>query len=95
MPAHRTARCCATSITPTIDEWTALHSASVRQLRWWWVHACSARVAQLTLGLQDPVAKVNEVKAAQKFFSEDKERAFEAKVCNARSFILVYCIDAR
>lgn len=29
---------------------------------------------------QDPAAKITSVKAAQKFFSEDKDRAFEAKV---------------
>jgi hypothetical protein len=29
---------------------------------------------------QDPAAKVTSIKAAQKFFSEDKERSFEAKV---------------
>lgn len=31
--------------------------------------------------MQDPNAKISAVKAAQKFFSEDKDRAFEAKVC--------------
>ena len=30
---------------------------------------------------QDPAAKITSIKAAQKFFSEDKERSFEAKVC--------------
>lgn len=30
--------------------------------------------------LQDPVSKINSVKAAQKFFSEDKDRSFEARV---------------
>jgi hypothetical protein len=29
---------------------------------------------------QDPTAKIATVKAAQKFFSEDKDRSFEAKV---------------
>ena len=29
---------------------------------------------------QDPAAKITSVKAAQKFFSEDKDRSFEAKV---------------
>jgi hypothetical protein len=29
---------------------------------------------------QDPIAKINSVKAAQKFFSEDKDRPFEARV---------------
>jgi vacuolar protein sorting-associated protein 16 len=29
---------------------------------------------------QDPAAKITSIKAAQKFFSEDKERSFEAKV---------------
>jgi hypothetical protein len=29
---------------------------------------------------QDPAAKLTSIKAAQKFFSEDKERSFEAKV---------------
>ena len=30
--------------------------------------------------MQDPESKITAVKAAQKFFSEDKDRAFEAKV---------------
>ena len=29
---------------------------------------------------QDPAARITSIKAAQKFFSEDKERSFEAKV---------------
>ncbi len=29
---------------------------------------------------QDPAARLTSIKAAQKFFSEDKERSFEAKV---------------
>lgn len=29
---------------------------------------------------KDPAARVTSVKASQKFFSEDKDRAFEAKV---------------
>lgn len=32
--------------------------------------------------MQDPAAKIANVKSAQKFFSEDKERGFEAKVCS-------------
>ena len=40
--------------------------------------------AVLSLGeaatMQDPESKITAVKAAQKFFSEDKDRAFEAKV---------------
>jgi hypothetical protein len=34
---------------------------------------------------QDPAAKITSIKAAQKFFSEDKERSFEAKVGFSRS----------
>lgn len=34
----------------------------------------------LESGMKDPSAKMTSVKAAQKFFSEDKDRAFEAKV---------------
>lgn len=30
--------------------------------------------------MQDPTAKITSIKAAQKFFSEDKERGFEARV---------------
>ena len=30
--------------------------------------------------MQDPSAKISAVKAAQKFFAEDKDRTFEAKV---------------
>ena len=37
--------------------------------------------ASLDTALQDPAAKLASVKAAQKFFSEDKDRSFEAKVC--------------
>jgi hypothetical protein len=29
---------------------------------------------------QDPAARITSVKAAQKFFSEDKDKSFEAKV---------------
>jgi hypothetical protein len=32
---------------------------------------------------QDPAAKLTAIKAAQKFFSEDKERSFEAKVSSS------------
>lgn len=38
--------------------------------------------------LQDPNAKITAVKAAQKFFSEDKDRAFEAKV-SATLFVVL------
>jgi vacuolar protein sorting-associated protein 16 len=34
----------------------------------------------IALWRQDPAAKIQSVKAAQKFFSEDKDHAFEAKV---------------
>jgi len=33
--------------------------------------------------LQDPLAKISAVKSGQKFFSEDKDRAFEAKVVDS------------
>jgi len=38
------------------------------------------------LFLQDQQAKVTAVKAAQKFFSEDKDRSFESKVRNDCQF---------
>jgi hypothetical protein len=44
------------------------------------------RVASAILSLEearrapDAIAKINSVKAAQKFFSDDKDRAFEARV---------------
>lgn len=40
------------------------------------------------LSLQDPAAKTTSVKAAQKFFSEDKDRSFEAKVNAVRAAML-------
>ncbi|KAH8084369.1 vacuolar protein sorting-associated protein 16 [Cristinia sonorae] len=36
----------------------------------------------------DPTAKINSVKAAQKFFSEDKERGFEAKMMDENARLL-------
>ncbi|KAI0732710.1 vacuolar protein sorting-associated protein 16 [Fomitopsis betulina] len=39
-------------------------------------------------GMQDPTSKINSVKAAQKFFSEDKERGFEAKMANEYARLL-------
>lgn len=43
--------------------------------------------ASLVLSLQDQQAKMTAVKAAQKFFSEDKDRSFESKVRNAVKFV--------
>ncbi|KAI0035807.1 vacuolar assembling/sorting protein VPS16 [Vararia minispora EC-137] len=39
-------------------------------------------------GLQHPEAKISAIKSAQKFFSEDKERAFEAKMMDEYSRLL-------
>ncbi|CAL1699596.1 unnamed protein product [Somion occarium] len=41
-------------------------------------------------GSLDPSAKITSVKAAQKFFSEDKERAFEAKMMDESARLLTY-----
>ncbi|KZP18145.1 vacuolar protein sorting-associated protein 16 [Athelia psychrophila] len=38
--------------------------------------------------MADPTAKINAVKAAQKFFSEDKDRAFEAKMMDESARLL-------
>ncbi|KAF7789677.1 hypothetical protein EIP86_000623 [Pleurotus ostreatoroseus] len=38
--------------------------------------------------MQDPAAKITAIKAAQKFFSEDKERAFEAKMMDESGRLL-------
>ncbi|GJE94839.1 vacuolar protein sorting-associated protein 16 [Phanerochaete sordida] len=40
--------------------------------------------------MTDPVAKINATKAAQKFFSEDKERAFEAKMMDESGRLLMF-----
>lgn len=39
-----------------------------------------AKEPTVTKGTQDPTSRITSVKAAQKFFSEDKDRSFEAKV---------------
>jgi hypothetical protein len=36
--------------------------------------------------MQEPTAKISAIKASQKFFSEDKDRNFEAKVCRCDLF---------
>ncbi|TFY83531.1 hypothetical protein EWM64_g490 [Hericium alpestre] len=40
--------------------------------------------------MQDPTAKITSVKAAHKFFSEDKDRAFEAKMMDEHSRLLAF-----
>ncbi|KAI5121711.1 hypothetical protein M0805_002104 [Coniferiporia weirii] len=40
--------------------------------------------------MTDPNAKISAVKAAQKFFSEDKERTFEAKMMDENARLLTY-----
>ncbi|THH00476.1 hypothetical protein EW026_g2060 [Hermanssonia centrifuga] len=40
--------------------------------------------------MSDPTAKVTAVKAAQKFFSEDKERSFEAKMMDESARLLAF-----
>ena len=40
----------------------------------------------LLTGTQDPTSKISSVKAAQKSFSEDRERSFEAKVPSEPKF---------
>ena len=52
----------------------------------------SSNIQTLIHVTQDPNAKVTAVKAAHKFFSEDKERAFEAKVLQAN---LCHLLDSR
>jgi len=40
--------------------------------------------------MKDPAAKITSIKAAQKFFSEDKERSFEAKMMDEYSRLLAF-----
>jgi len=40
--------------------------------------------------MKDPVAKITSIKAAQKFFSEDKERSFEAKMMDEYGRLLAF-----
>ncbi|KAI0266050.1 vacuolar assembling/sorting protein VPS16 [Gloeopeniophorella convolvens] len=40
--------------------------------------------------MQDPTSKITSIKSAQKFFSEDRERAFEAKMTDEYSKLLAF-----
>lgn len=58
-------------------------SSSVRRLS-----LVCVRLLTDGLSFQESAAKSTSVKAAQKFFSEDKDRSFEAKVNAVRAVIL-------
>jgi hypothetical protein len=49
----------------------------------------TATQQHLRMNIQNPGAKITAVKAAQKFFSEDKDRSFEAKVSHLNVFFLL------
>ncbi|EJD40200.1 vacuolar protein sorting-associated protein 16 [Auricularia subglabra TFB-10046 SS5] len=62
-------------------------------------YADDRRVASAVLaleeasGIEDPVAKMASIKAAQKFFSEDKDRAFEAKMMDENIKLMAFQLD--
>lgn len=76
MHGAMTANCCAISITRTIAE--------RRMRRWRWRRPVRHRYVSLNLryidNVQNPEERINHLKAASKFFSEHKDRAFESKM---------------
>jgi len=80
MHENRIERCCATFTILTIGVWKVQLCPWKKPPGWWCVVFRTFLAFEILIQVQDQQAKIATLKTAQKFFSEDKDRSFEAKV---------------